>query len=144
MIRHLALLAILTVGGCGGSVDVMFECASPGGKYVATVYRVVAGARPNQRQVRLNVRPQSLPFDADMYSFAFRYGDDAIIRWQDRQYLLIHYPEHAEILRQEHVLFGTSQTFSSEDRIYIDYREQPSTHGHFQVERRCFSGAKTG
>ena len=139
MIRHFALLIALAVGGCGGSgsVDVMFECASPGGEYVATVYRVATGERPNQRQMRLNVRPQSLSFDADMYSFAFRYGDDVILHWPDAWHLQITYPKHAQILRQERVLFGTSQTYSSTDSLMMDYRERPSTHGYFMVEARC-------
>ena len=115
----------------------MFECASPGGEYVATAYRVATGQRPNQRQVRMNVRPRSLSFDADMYSFAFRYGDDAILQWQDARHLLIVYPQHAQILRKERVLFGSSQTYSSTDSLMIDYHERPSTHGHFMVETRC-------
>jgi len=37
-----------------------------------------------------------------------------------------------------HVVFGTNQTFNTTDVIRVHNREQPSTHGCFVTDIRCF------
>jgi hypothetical protein len=88
--------------------------------------------------MKINVRPASSTFDDGMFSFAFRHGYDAVIRWHSDTQMAVEYPEDSEITKQEQVIFGTSQTFSSSDQIRVGYQEMPSKHGHFMVEKRCF------
>lgn len=142
MNKLLAGLCLLLVSGCGGTTDVMFECVSPSGNLIATLYRVSTGERPGDQEMKINLRPASRAFDDDMFSFAFRHGYDAVIRWQSDKQMTIEFPEDSEITRQEMVIFGSSQTFSSTDQISVDYQEKPSTHGYFMVEKGCFSETK--
>jgi hypothetical protein len=136
----LAGLSALFVCACGfgEKTDVMFECASPSGETIATLYRVSTGDRPGDQGMKINVRPASSAFDDGLFSFAFRHGYDAVIRWHSDLQMAVEYPEDSEITHQEQVIFGTSQTFSSSDQIRVDYQEMPSKHGHFIIEQRCF------
>jgi len=136
----LAALSALFISGCGfgEKTDVIFECASPSGTIIATLYRISTGERPGDQEMKINVRPTSSAFDDAMFSFAFRHGYDAVIRWQTDTRITVEYPEDSEITHQEQVIFGTSQTFSSSNQIRVDYQEMPSKHGHFMVEKRCF------
>jgi hypothetical protein len=140
----LAGLSVLFVYGCsfGEKTDVMYECASPSGTTITTLYRVSTGDRPGDQEMKINVRPASSAFDDGMHSFAFRHGYDAVIRWHSDTQMTVEYPEYSEIAKQEQVIFGTSQTFSSSDQIRVEYQEMPSTHGHFMVEKRCFTRAQ--
>lgn len=144
MIKKLLGLSVLLTYGCGfgEKIDVMYECASPSGATIATLYRVSTGERPGDQEMKINVRPASSAFDDGMHSFAFRHGYDAVIRWHSDTQMLVEYPEYSEITKQEQVIFGTSQTFSSTEMIRVDYQEMPSTHGHFMVEQRCFTKAQ--
>ena len=137
----LAGLVASFVAACGFSekTDVMFECASPAGEIIATVYRISTGERPGDQEMKINVRPASSAFDDGMFSFAFRHGYDAVVRWHSDRQMAVEYPEDSEIIHQEQVIFGTSQTFSSSDQIRVDYQEKTSKHGHFMVEQRCFN-----
>lgn len=131
--------AAVLLSGCGTEKsDVMFECVSPSGVKVATFYRVSTGDRPGDQTMKLNIRPVGKAFDADMYSFSFRHGYDAIIHWESENAMRVEYPRGSEITAQEQAVFGSSQTFDSADTIRMDYVERPSTHGHFIVEQRCF------
>jgi len=118
----------------------MFECASPDGQTIATLYRITDGPRQIDQQMKLNLRPSGSKLDSSMSSFAFRHGYDAIIRWRSDQLLEIEYPADSVITTQEMVVFGSSQTFSANEQIRVTYREKPSTHGYFMVEQRCFRG----
>lgn len=141
MIRILlaANFAVLLLAGCGTEkADVMFECASPDGAKVATLYRVSTGDRPGDTTMQLNIRPQGMALETGMHSFGFRHGYDAIIHWDSESAMRVDYPRGSEVLDQETTVFGTSQTFSSTDPIQITYTERESTHGHFMVEQRCF------
>jgi hypothetical protein len=142
--RFVLLCVALLVSACGvgETTDVMFECPSPSGEKIATFYRVSTGDRPGDQEMKINVRPASSTFDDGMHSFAFRHGYDAVIRWHSDTQMLVEYPEYSEITKQEQVIFGTSQTFSSSDQIRVEYQEMPSTHGHFMVEQRCFTKAQ--
>ncbi len=135
------LYTTLLIGGCGfaDKTDVMFECNSPSGQLVATFYRVSSGDRPGDQALSINIRPMHSPFNSGMHSFSFRHGYDAIIHWDSDHAMRIDYPRGSEITHQEMVVFGTSQTFSSADSIHISYREIPSTHGYFMVEKRCYN-----
>jgi len=137
----LAGLSALFVSACGfgEKTDVMFECASPSGKIIATLYRVSTNDRPGGQEMKINLRPVSILFDDAMFSFAFRHGYDAVIRWHSDTQMAVEYPEDSEITHQEQVVFGSSQTFSSSDQIRVDYQEKPSKHGYFLVEQRCIS-----
>jgi len=129
----------MMLAACGTEqTDVMFECASPSGDKVATFYRVTTGDRPGDQLMKLNIRRSGDAFDADMHSFAFRHGYDAILHWDSDSSLKVDYPRGSDIKDQETAVFGTSQTFSSTDPIHITYTERESTHGNFLVERRCF------
>ena len=137
----LFMLAILLVfAGCSSNEtsDVMFECPSLTGAKVATFYRVSTGNGPGDQEMKLNIRPADSAFDADMHSFSFRHGYDAIIHWGSETAMRIEYPRGSEVTDQESTVFGTSQTFSSTDTIQMAYSERSSTHGHFMVEQRCF------
>jgi hypothetical protein len=142
MIKKLLLAGVsaLLVIACsfGEKTDVMFECVSPSGATIATLYRVAMGERPGDQEMKINVRPASNTFDDSMFSFAFRHGYDAVIRWHLDTQMTVEYPDDSEITHQEQVIFGTSQTFSSSDQIRVDYQEMPSKHGHFIIEQRCF------
>ncbi len=137
----LAGLSMLFVYGCGvgETTDVMFECASPSGETIATLYRISTGERPGDQEMKINVRPTSSAFNESMNSFSFRHGYDAVIRWYSDTQMTVEYPRDSEITHQERVIFGTSQTFSSIDQIRVNYREKPSKHGYFMVEKRCFT-----
>jgi len=135
------LALLLAACGRGEQVDVMFECASPSASKVATLYRVSTGDRPGDKEMKINVRPAGDAFDSSMNSFSFKHGYDAIIRWNSDHEIRVEYPLSSDITNQEPVIFGTSQTFSATDTVKIIYQEQPSTHGHFMVEQRCFSAA---
>ena len=131
---------LLFVTGCGGEkTDLLFECPSPDGSKIATLYRVSGGEREIDRETKLNVRPVSTSFDDDMFSFSMRHGHDAIITWFADDQLEVTYPEDSVLTHIENVIFGTSQTFSSNERIRVSYQEKPSTHGYFMVEQRCFT-----
>lgn len=137
----LAGLSALFVSACdfGEKTDVMFECVSPSGEMIATLYRVSTDDRPGGQEMKINLRPVSSAFDDDMFSFAFRHGYDAVIRWHSDRQMAVEYPEDSEITHQEQVIFGTSQTFSSGNQIRVDYQEKPSKHGYFLTEQRCIS-----
>ena len=140
--KYLRLVVLLLLSACGTNekTDVMFECASPSGARIATVYRVANGDRPGDQEMRINVRPAAAVFNDGMHSFSFRHGYDAIVSWQSDQDMRIEYPADSEITHQETVIFGTSQTFDSSSQIRVDYQDKPSTHGYFVVEKRCFTG----
>ena len=135
-------MALFTLVGCGtgGQYEILFECPSPDGSKIATVYYIANGDRAVDRETRLNVRPAAASLDSDMFSFSVRHGYDAIIRWRESDYLELAYPEDSELIRLEHVIFGSSQTFNPDDQIRVHYIEKPSTHGYFMVENRCFTG----
>ncbi len=145
--RRLLLIWLLLTGvglfinscGLNEKTDVMLECPSPSGKKIATLYRVSTGGRPGDQEMKINVRPVKSAFDHGMHSFSFRHGYDALIYWRSDHDMRIEYPEYSEITEQEHVIFGTSQTFSSTDTIKVTYQETPSEHGYFMVEQRCFN-----
>lgn len=139
--KKMLLTSLLLLAGCGLSekTDVMFECPSPSREMIATLYRVSTGERPSDQEMKINLRPAASAFDDDMFSFAFRHGYDAVIRWQSDKQVTVEFPEDSEITKQEMVVFGTSQTFSSNDQIRMDYQEKPSKHGHFMVEKRCLT-----
>jgi len=134
------MCAALLISGCGfgDKTDIMFECKSPSGQMVATFYRVSSGDRPGDQLMDINIRPVDSQFKSSMHSFSFRHGYDAIIHWDSDHAMRITYPRGSEITNQEMVVFGTSQTFSSADSIHISYQQEPSTHGYFMVEQRCF------
>jgi len=135
-----ALILPLLLAACSQpQVDVMFECASPSGSKVATLYRVASGDRPGDIQMKINVRRATDSFDSSMQSFSFKHGYDAIMHWHADHEILVEYPQSSDITNQEPVIFGTSQTFDASDAITILYQEKPSTHGYFMVEKRCFS-----
>jgi hypothetical protein len=144
MIKKLLLagLSALLISGCSGTTDVMYECVSSSGHMIATLYRVTTGERPGDQEMKINVRPASSAFNDNMFSFAFRHGYDAVIRWQTDTQMAVEYPEDSEITHQERVIFGTSQTFSSSDQIRVEYQEKPSKYGHFMVEKRCITKAQ--
>ncbi len=134
-----ALILLLPLAGCSSEkVDVMVECASPGGKSIATLYRVSTGTRPGDQEMRLNIRPAKASFDDGMYSFAFQHGYDGVIAWHGDKQITLSYPKDSVLMHQEMVVFGSSQTFDSEDTIQMRYQEKPSIHGYFMVEKRCF------
>ncbi|WP_157821343.1 hypothetical protein [Mariprofundus ferrinatatus] len=135
-------MPLLLMSGCGSEkTDILFECPSPDGGEIATIYLVSDGVQDVNRETKLNVRPASESFNSSMFSFSMRHGFDAIIRWQGDDQLELVYPQHAMLTHQEQVIFGTSQTFNPDARIRVSYSEQPSTHGYFVVEKRCFSGS---
>ncbi|MDQ6981406.1 MAG: hypothetical protein Q9M08_00145 [Mariprofundus sp.] len=140
--RKLIVCAVLLISGCGFSekVDVMFECTSPSGINIATLFRISTGERPGDQEMKINVRPSTSTFDDSMASFSFRHGYDAIIHWPSDHDLRVDYPVDSEVTHQEMVIFGTSQTFNPTDQIKVEYREKPSTHGYFVVAKRCFNG----
>jgi len=133
------LLLLLNACGMNEKTDVMFVCASPSGEKIATFYRVAHGDNPINHEMKINIRKSGNAFDESMASFSFKYGYDAIIRWQSEHALDIEYPTDSERLHQETVVFGTSQTFSSSDTIQINYQQRASMHGYFLVEQRCFN-----
>jgi len=136
------LLSIaLLLSGCGfaNKTDVMFACPSPSGQLIATLYRVSSGDRPGDQTLSINIRPTGTDFNSHMQSFSFRHGYDAMIHWDSEHAMRIDYPRGSEILHQENVVFGTSQTFSEAASIRISYQDRPSTHGYFMVEKRCFN-----
>jgi len=140
-IRLLLAGMVVLISACGlnEKTDVMLECPSPSGKKIATLYRVSTGDRPGDQEMKINVRPVKSAFDHGMHSFSFRHGFDAVIYWSSDHAMRIEYPEYSEITEQEHVIFGTSQTFSSTDTIAVTYQEKPSEHGYFMTEQRCFN-----
>lgn len=134
------MVMLLLLSGCGTEkTEVMFECASPSGAKLATFYRISTGDRPGDQLMLLNIRPKGTAFDAGMHSFSFRHGYDAIIHWDSDSAMRVEYPTGSEIREQETAVFGTSQTFSSNDAIQVRYIERESTHGHFMVGQRCFA-----
>jgi len=139
--RLLFVCAALLISSCGFTekVDVMFECVSPSGHKIATFYRVSTGERPGDTEMKINLRPSGSVFNESMHSFSFKHGYDAIIYWISDHEMRVEYPEYAELTHQETVIFGSSQTFGSDDRIKVVYEERPSTHGYFVVEQRCFT-----
>ncbi|MDQ6996687.1 MAG: hypothetical protein Q9M82_04405 [Mariprofundus sp.] len=139
--RRALVCAAMLVSGCGfgNKTNIMFECQSPSGKLVATFYRVSSGDRPGDQALSVNIRPFHSRFKSGMHSFSFRHGYDAIIHWDSDQAMRIEYPRGSEILHQERVVFGSSQTFDANHGIHIDYQEKISTHGYFLVEKRCFN-----
>jgi len=139
--KVLLLLVALLLTACGGSgkVDVMFECPSPSGKKIATLFRVSYGDNPLYHEMHISMRDAGSDFDDDLPIFSFKHGYDAVIRWQADDAMRIEYPEDSELTHQEMVIFGTSQTFSTTDTIRVIYQQNPSTHGYFMVEQRCFN-----
>jgi len=133
-------MTALLLNSCGFSekMDVMFECVSPSGNKVATFYRVSTGDRPGDTEMKMNIRLSDTAFRESMHSFSFKHGYDAIIHWDSDQLMRVEYPEYAELTHQETVIFGTSQSFNDRDQIRVLYQEQPSTHGYFVIEQRCF------
>ncbi len=135
------LLSLFVLVGCGigEKSELLLECPSPDGSRIATIYYVSDGDRAVDRETKINVRPAASSLDDSMFSFSMRHGYDAIIHWKGNHQLELTYPEDSELIRVEHVIFGTSQTFRPDDRIRVHYIEQPSTHGYFMVEKRCFT-----
>ncbi len=139
IILSIGLVVLLSACGLSEKTDVMFECPSPSGDKIATFYRVSHGDNPINHEMKLNIRKRGNAIDTDMASFSFQQGFDAIIHWQSEHVIDIEYPEDSALTHQEMVVFGTSQTFSSSDTIQLRYRQQPSKHGYFMVEQRCFN-----
>jgi len=139
--RLLVLMAALLLGACGFNekVDVMFECPSPSGQKIATLYRVSHGDNPTHQEMKLNIRHVDRDFDNGSASFSFTFGYDAVIRWQSEHAMRIEYPLDSVLTHQETVIFGTMKTFSASDTIQITYQKNPSTHGYFIIEQRCFN-----
>ena len=137
MIAAVALL----LAGCSQSdrIEIVFECPDPSGKLVATFFRSIDGNRPGDQVSGINIRPADKALDSNLRSFAFRYGYDAILHWQTDASLRIDYPKESVITHQEQVIFGSSQTFSVDQPLRLDYRPLPSEHGYFITEQRCFN-----
>lgn len=134
------LIALLALTGCGGGqTDILFECPSPDGSRIATLYRISDGPTDINAETRLNLRPANAALDAGMFSFSMRHGFDAVIRWRSDERVELVYPQDSVLMHQEHVIFGSSQTFAPEAQIHVDYREERSNHGYFMVEQRCFN-----
>lgn len=138
-----AFVAALFLCACSAQEkgDLHFECASPDGRLVASVYFVAGGDRPIDRETRINVRPEGSELDGSMFSFAIRDGYDAVIRWQSERELVVEYPLHSTVRHMESVIFGSSQTFDPDRQIRVSYEPQPSTHGYFMVEKRCYNAS---
>jgi len=143
--RRIWICIALLLSGCGFSeqMDIMFECRSPSGQLLATLYRITTGDRPGDQEVYVNIRPVNSSLNTAMHSFSFRHGYDAIIHWDSEHQVRMVFPGGSEITHQERVVFGTSQTFNAADSIHIDYQEKTSTHGYFMVEKRCFNASKS-
>ena len=119
--------------------DVMFECPSPSGKKIATLFRVSRGDNPINQEMKINIRHVDKTFDDGMASFSFKHGYDALIRWSSDHAISIEYPMDSELTHQETVIFGTTHSFHSNDVINVNYQEKPSNHGYFLIEQRCFT-----
>jgi len=140
--RGVALLIVLMLAACSAEKpELHFECASPEGGMVATVFFVSGGGRPIDRETRINVRPAGSDLDSSMFSFAIRDGYDAVIRWQSERQMVVEYPMDSTIRHMESVIFGSSQTFDPNSQILVSYEPQPSTHGYFMVEKRCYNAS---
>ena len=139
--KWLLWLPAMLLLSCGmhEKTDILLECASPSGEKLATIFRISSGKRPGDQVIKLNIRPAGNSFHASMHSFAFRHGYDAIIHWESEQRIRLEYPQYSSITEQEQVIFGSSQTFNAQDPITMIYKERPSTHGYFMVEKRCFN-----
>jgi len=137
--------ALLLLSSCSNKqTDVMFECPSPSGKKVATLFRVSHGDNPINQEMKINIRHANKGFDDGMASFSFKHGYDALIRWSSDHTITIEYPIDSELTHQETVIFGTTRNFSSHDTISVNYQERPSTHGYFLIEQRCFTAKLPG
>jgi len=131
---------LLLLSGCSSEkTDIMFECPSPSGNKTATLFRISHGDNPIHQEMKINIRQANKQFNDDMASFSFKYGYDALIRWQSDDAIIIEYPVDSELTHQETVIFGTTYSFSSSDIIHVTYQEKPSTHGYFLIEQRCFT-----
>ncbi len=134
------IAALLLLSSCSSEkMDVMFECPSPSGKKIATLFRVSHGDNPINQEMKINIRHANNSFDDGMASFSFKHGYDALIRWSSDHAISIEYPVDSELTHQETVIFGTTHSFSSHDVIKVSYQEKPSTHGYFLIEQRCFT-----
>lgn len=136
-----ATLFLLTACGANEKTDMMFECPSPDGTKIATLFRTSHGDNPINQEMKINIRHANKSFNHAMASFSFKHGYDAVIHWQSEHGINIEYPIDSELTHQETVIFGTTYSFSSNDVIKINYQEKPSTHGYFLIEQRCFNGS---
>lgn len=138
-ILPLLLPLLLLAGGCSrdDTTRPVVQCPSPSGNLIATLYRT--GDGPTGQTTHINIRPKGATLNSSQRSFSFRYGYDAILRWRSESELLISYPKESVITRQERIIFGSSQTFDAGKPLRIAYRPEPSTHGYFITEQRCFS-----
>ncbi|MDQ6969065.1 MAG: hypothetical protein Q9M16_00960 [Mariprofundus sp.] len=129
------------LSACSGNkkTDVMFECPSPSGEKIATLYRISYDDNPIHHEMKFNIRKADREFEDSMASFSFKYGYDAIMHWQSDHAMTIEYPQDSALTHQETVIFGTSHRFNAEDAIMITYQQRPSSHGYFLVEQRCFN-----
>ena len=141
MRRAIFIVVALLLGACGfdAKTDVMFECPSPSGAKIATLYRISHGNNPINQEMNINIRKADRDFDDGTASFSFTFGYDAIIRWQSEHDMRIEYPLDSELTHQETKIFGTTKIFSIKDTIHITYQQSPSTHGYFIIEQRCFN-----
>lgn len=140
--RGQALLIALLMAACSADKpELHFECASPDGSMVATLFFVSGGDRPIDRETRLNVRHVGSELDSSMFSFAIRDGYDAVLYWESERKLIVDYPMDSTIRHMENVIFGSSQTFEPDSQILVSYEAKPSTHGYFMVEKRCYNAS---
>ena len=141
MKRAFFIVVLLLLDACGfdAKTDVMFECPSPSGAKIATLYRISHGDNPINQEMHINIRKAGRDFDDGSASFSFTFAYDAIIRWQSEHAMRIEYPLDSELTHQETKIFGTTKTFSPNDTIHITYQQNPSTHGYFIIEQRCFN-----
>ncbi len=137
----LMLAVLLLLISCSSEkTDVMFECPSPSGKKIATLFRISHGDNPINQEMKINIRHANKHFDDGMASFSFQHGYDAVIRWSSDQRITIEYPIDSELTHQENVIFGTTHSFHANDVINVNYQQKPSSHGYFLIEQRCFTG----
>jgi len=138
----LAIIILLASCGLDAKTDIMFACPSPSGSKIATLYRIAHGDSPINQEMHMNIRKVDSDFDDDMASFSFKHGYDAVVRWDSDHAMRIEFPQDSELTHQENVIFGTTRTFNPSDAITIIYQQNPSTHGYFVIEQRCFTASK--
>ena len=88
-------LIVALCAACGDTVDVLLDCASPDGQYIATFFMVRGSGVPGFLYTRLTLRRTRDSLTPDSYILQLAGGYDVRLAWLDARRLLVEFPDDA-------------------------------------------------
>lgn len=132
--RTFYLPLLLLAGSCNrlDTVELLLDCESPAGENLASFYRIYGGGAAGWQLLRVSIRANTQPFDADSFVFQMTHGYDVRMQWQGEHHLRLQFPSEARVDSVVPVL-------SIRELVRIDTASAPSTGGQLSGGSTCAS-----